>query len=180
MGSEKYATSETAAGVFSRRADPPAQRVRRRPPPPPSTMPARAPVPQPELIEPARPAYSPVVPENKPIRWFGRNASAAPAPATPQPLAADVMPPPDPVPPRPPPLSVTPLRTPAPPVTFIRVMPVPVEGFEYETASLWRTEPPQVVEVPPIPAAAVAPASWQPPPPPEERPTLTWLDEDPP
>jgi hypothetical protein len=91
-------------------------------------------------------------------------------------------------------LSVRPLRTPAPAVTTIRVAPVPVDGFEYETASLWfsdpqRSEPVPTLapEPPPLPPPMAAPAprrnSYVYPAPThhhdeaEERPSLSWLDE---
>ncbi len=86
--------------------------------------------------------------------------------------------------PEPPQLSTHPLRTPAPAVTSIRVLPTPIDGFDYQTASLWFSD-----ALPPAPAtpgddggdrARHVPletvAGRQPGV--VENPVISWLDED--
>ncbi|WP_433608251.1 hypothetical protein ACQP2P_34935 [Dactylosporangium sp. CA-139114] len=78
--------------------------------------------------------------------------------------------------PPPPHLSVRPLREPAPAVTTIRVEPVPIDGFEFETAAPWCTEPPPEPPRPPVPRPAPRPIFKPLAPKPRPR-TITWLDE---
>jgi hypothetical protein len=84
----------------------------------------------------------------------------------------------------PPPLATQPLRTPAPEITKIRVTPEPVDGFEFERASMWLTQAERADEAeadeeeaaPPVvvlPKAA-SPVRMQK----AEKPVLSWLDED--
>ncbi|MER7281032.1 hypothetical protein ABT369_42015 [Dactylosporangium sp. NPDC000244] len=102
--------------------------------------------------------------------------------------------PPPPIPPKPPPipphpaparhepepqapqLSIRPLREPAPAVTTIRVEPVPIDGFEFETAAPWCSDPPPEPPRPPVPRPAPRPI-FEPLAPRPERRTITWLDE---
>jgi hypothetical protein len=92
-------------------------------------------------------------------------------------------------------LSVRPLRSPAPAVTTIRVAPVPVDGFEYQTASLWFSGPRRSQSLPIVPAdpdplplppsvTRGTPAARETPrtpgkhhEPPSDQPVLSWLDE---
>lgn len=197
LGSNKYASQETAAGVFGERTS--SERPRPRPVPR-RGGPTQGPRPLPKPIVLPEPIATPAaipVPGVKRIRWAGRNEAAAAGPPDDARPAGGAAPGPA-RPARPddldgaPRLSVRPLRTPAPAVTTIRVEPVPVDGFEYETASLWFSDSRGTGDTP------VVTPEPEPPPPPSpttpsptagtppwlspyttksERPVISWLDE---
>jgi hypothetical protein len=222
-GSQQYANRETAAGVFG--ASAPSNRPRRPPPPrrdPPPRRSEPIALPQPVATPVATPVALPAGPKR--ISFVGRRdliTSGPPRPATrAAPPAAPLAAPPAASPLAPPPasplappafpleppaagpveaprLSVRPLRTPAPAITTIRVEPVPVDGFEYETAALWLSDPagaahPPAAAPPVAPPVVAAPVAVARPEPrhaakheapddldPEDagRPVLNWLDE---
>jgi hypothetical protein len=79
------------------------------------------------------------------------------------------------------PLATQPLRTPAPEITKIRVTPEPVDGFEFERASMWLAAPEQPAEAEPAEGEPTVPAVSLPKAvrvQKAEKPVLSWLDED--
>jgi hypothetical protein len=237
LGPDKWASSETAAGVFGGGAPAdvarPQSRVRPPRPQPRPTRPTNTgpplsgpPLPKPIVLPAPLPAAEPIpIARKTPVRWVGRDAKKSPpsqtpasgqrAPASPTPQPAPRLvpqpalwptskPTPTPMPPPPPPtsmpqptfmpsaepevpaqLSTHPLRTPAPAVTSIRVLPTPIDGFDYQTASMWFNEArPPAPPPPPEPIVGTVlntyPLKQWPTEDPGvvESPVISWLDED--
>ncbi|WP_432971670.1 hypothetical protein [Dactylosporangium sp. CA-233914] len=97
--------------------------------------------------------------------------SRPPAPPRPRPVPEVREEPKEEAPPQ---LAVRPLRTPAPAITRIRVEAVPVDGFEYETAEPWQSEPEPPPKPPPATPRHVPRPLFGPKPKPGP---INWLDE---
>ena len=133
-----------------------------------------APAPAPSQIRP--PIQTPPI-QTPPIQT--PPASPVPRPAPPPGTGPTL-----PAEPEPPQLSTHPLRTPAPAVTSIRVLPTPIDGFDYQTASLWFSD--ALPPAPPLPEPTAGTVldtyplkQWRVENPGVvENPVISWLDEE--